>query len=127
MTQTDFKAYDMPAMLNVEVVIVDPNDPGRQTRDDGWYQRLRETSYYLFKFFQDNGLLRRRVMETFADVDNVILKFSDFTLEGQRFIMSQAPDRWEGSFDRPGSKKLPSNVTYLEKQLKKMREQEQKH
>jgi len=124
-TQTDFKAYDMPAMLKVEVVIIDPNDPGRETRDDGWYQHLRETSYYLFKFFQDNGLLRRRVIETFLDVDNVVLKFSDFTPEGQRFHKSRAPDRWENSFNR--SKKLLSNVTYLEKQLKKMREQEQKH
>jgi hypothetical protein len=127
MTQTDFKAYNIPAMLKVEVVTIDPNNPSRETRDESWYQHLRETSYYLFKFFQDNGLLHRRVMENFADVDNVILKFSDFTPEGQRFYKLRAPDRWESSFNRPGSKKLLSNVSYLEKQLKKMREQEQKH
>src|SRR5689334_9103337 len=113
-------------MMKVDVEIVDPNDPSRKTQDRCWHNRYKETSYYLFKFFQDNGLLRRRVVKNSADVESVILKFSDFTPEGQKYLMSQAPDRWKGSFDRPGSKKLPSNVTYLEKQLKKMREQEQK-
>jgi hypothetical protein len=127
MNAKDFTVYDVPAMMKVEVVRVDPNNPSHKTQDSGWHHRYRERSFHLFKFFQDNGLLRRRVVENFADVENVILKFSDFTTEGQKYLRSQAPDRWKGSFDRPGSKKLPSNVTYLEKQLKKMREQEQKH
>jgi hypothetical protein len=127
MSVRDFDVYDLPAMLKVEATTIDPDDPARRIRDESWYQHVREKSYYLFKFFQGHGLLRHRVVEEFADVDGVILKFSDFTPEGQRFVMSQAPDRWQGSFDRPGSKKLPSNVSYLERQLKKMREQEQKH
>ncbi|HEY2033151.1 MAG TPA: hypothetical protein VGH02_05650 [Rhizomicrobium sp.] len=117
----------MPALLGVEATRPDPNAPEMRIKDESWYAAAREMSYYLFRFFQDNELLRRRVVESLTDVDKVILMFSDFTPEGQDFIMSQAAERWKASFDRPGSKKAIWDVSYLERELQKSRRLRSKH
>lgn len=121
MEKKDFMVYSMPAMLSTKVWRPDPNDATKYIRDEGWYERQREQKFHLFSFLQAHGLTRRPLLKDFADVDGVILMFSDLTEEGQAFIMSQATERWLGSFDRPGTKKKPSDVRYLEKKLAELR------
>lgn len=117
----DFAVHDMPSMMNTKVTRPDERDPDQWVRDEVWYQSIRQMFFALFKFYQNHGLLKAPAVEELGDTDKVVLRFSDFTPEGQAFVMSQAPDRWLASFDRPGSKKSPDDVRYLEKQLDKLR------
>src|ERR1041385_6908228 len=111
----DFSVYDMPSMLSRRVTKPDVNDPNKWVRDESWYDSVLRKSFVLFKFFQDNGLLKRIVVDQLSDTEKVVLRFSDFTPDGQALIMSQAPDKWDASFDRPGSKKNYEDVSYLVK------------
>ena len=117
--QRDFTVYNMPQLREREVWRWDSSDPPKRERDETWYLSVRETMSNLFKFFEAHGLL----LVPLLDIDQVVLRFSDFTKVGQTFVKSGAPDRWLGSFDRPGSKKLKSDVSYLEKQLAKLLQQ----
>jgi len=114
----DFIVYDIPAMLSRDAVLRDPANPSKWVRDDTWYVSVQQHMAALFAFFQAHGLLVEP--KRLPSVEQVVLKFSDFSEIGQRFVMTGAAERWLASFDRPGSKKLPSNVTYLEKQLAKL-------
>jgi hypothetical protein len=121
MPADDYVIYNMPAMLGRSVTCPDPNDPNKWIRDEGWYDSVRMTFFALFRFFQDQKLLRSAVVEELSDTDAVVLRLSDLTPEGRTFVQSGADDRWLASFDRPGSKKQRDDVSYLEKQLQKMR------
>jgi hypothetical protein len=121
MPEDDYIVYNMPAMLGRAVTCPDPSDPNKWIRDESWYNSVRRTFFALFKFFQAHGLLKSAVVSDIATTDQVILRLSDFTSEGQAFLKTGADDRWLASFDRPGSKKQRDNVSYLEKQLQKMR------
>jgi hypothetical protein len=122
MAADDYNMYNMPALLSTSVTCPDPKDPNKWIRDESWYVSIRQMYFALFKFFQDHGLSNALAVRELADTDKVVLKFSDFTPEGQAFVKSGADDRWLASFDRPGSKKSWDDVRYLEKQLAKLRE-----
>ena len=117
----DYVIYNMPTMLGRSVTCPDPNDQNKWIRDERWYDSVRLQYFALFKFFQDQELLRAPFVAKLSDTDSVVLRFSDLTPEGQAFVKSGADDRWLASFDRPGSKKQRDDVSYLEKQLQKMR------
>jgi hypothetical protein len=117
----DFVVYDMPKMLGRKVTRPSEIEPTKWVTDESWYESVRDKSYHLFMFFQNNGLLLRPVVSNPRDVDRVVLRLDDFTDEGKGFIMSQAPDKWLASFDRPGSRKQNSDVRYLEQKLKQLR------
>src|SRR5215469_1890248 len=114
----DFIVYNMPGMLAAEVTRPDPHHPTKKIRDESWYESVQQKMAALFAFYESHGLLRHA--DPLPTVDKVVLKFSDFTQLGQRFLMSAASDRWLASFDRPGSKRKPTDVGYLEKQLNKL-------
>ena len=112
--------YNMPAMLRREVYFLD--EGGDRVRDESWYASVRERFFHLFKFYQVHELLKKKVVDTMCDTDSVELFLSDFTEAGQAFLRSQADDRWLASFDRSASKKKSGDVSYLEKQLQKLRQ-----
>lgn len=115
----NFVVYHMPGMLDRVVTKPDPNNPAGRIRDDEWYESTRQKMYALFEFFKRNDLIAGNVVLT--PLEEVVLRINDFSGLGQKFIMSQAPDKWLASFDRPGSKKDNADVTYLEKQLAKLK------
>lgn len=115
----NFVVYNMPGILACIVTKPDPSNPANRIRDYEWHETTRRQMAALFHFFEDNGLLLSSVV--LPDVAEVVLRFDDFSELGKKFIMSQAPDRWLGSFDRPGSKKRDDDVTYLQKQLAKLK------
>jgi hypothetical protein len=116
-----FVVFNMPTMMGRKVTRPSEIDATKWIKDESWYASVREKMYYLFTFFQDYGLLHRKVVYAPSDVDTVILRLSDFTDEGQAFVLSQAPDRWLGSFDRPASKKKRSDTSYLVRELYRQR------
>jgi hypothetical protein len=117
---SDFIVYNMPGMLGRRVVKRDPSDPSKWVRDESWYESVRQQMSALFAFFARNQLLSNPA--ALPEVEKVVLRMSEFSELGQKFVMSCAADRWLASFDRPGSKKDPTNTAYLEKQLATLRQ-----
>ena len=120
----DFIVYDMPGMLGGRVVKRDPSDPSKWVRDESWYESVRQQMSTLFAFHVRNGLLRNPA--PLPDVEKVVLRMSDFSELGQRFVRTCAADKWLASFDRPGSKKDRTNTAYLEKQLAALKQKDTK-
>ena len=117
----DFSIVDMPSLMKVTVRKESPDDPDKFVEDDGsWHRDVRITYSSLLKFFEDNKLLINPVTTT--NIDEVVINLSDLSEIGQKLVWAQSIDRWLASFDRPGSKKAPDDVRYLEKALKKLRE-----
>lgn len=120
----DFIVYDMPSMLNRRVTKQDPNDAAKWITDVTWYESVRQKMSTLFAFYRQRGLLRDP--SALQETDNVVLRFSDFSEIGRKFLMTTASDKWLASFDKPGSKKDLRDVTYLERQLARLVEKERK-
>jgi hypothetical protein len=122
MTSADFIVYNMPQMLGREVRKQDPADSAsRWVRDESWYESTRQRFFYLFKFFQDNHLVTKELVTDLRSVENAVLWFSALSDEGQSFVKMRFDERWLKSFDRPGTQKKSSDVSYLQKQLQQIR------
>lgn len=120
MVGADYNLYNVPALLARSVKKQDPNDPDRWVRDDDWYSEVLDKYYSLFCFLQSNGLVLRELVKSPGDTAAVVVKASELTERGQRFIKTGADERWLKSFDRPGSKRDFSNTEYLTKALTKL-------
>ncbi len=73
------------------------------------------------KFFQKEGLLLKNLEAVELPVNEVVLKFSNFTEEGQKFIMSGATDKWLQSCDKKGDLAAYQDSSGLHKRLAKFR------
>ena len=120
MAQSDYSVYNLPALLGRSVKKQDPKNPDRWIRDDDWYREIQQMHFSLFCFLQANGLVSRELVKTLDDTSAVVLKQSELTDLGRRFIKSGADERWLKSFDRPGSKKDFSSTEYMRKALAKL-------
>ena len=116
----DYTVLDMPTHLGRTVLVQDSNDETKWVRDDKWYEETRVVFRSLYDFFILNNLLVRA--NPTLTIDELVLRFSDFTPVGQQLLKSGAVDNWLESFDRPGSKKARTDVRYLEKALRKQAE-----
>lgn len=66
-------------------------------------------------FLIDSGLLRDNIQARRVTLDQVILKLSDFTEEGQDFIMSNAIGKWLGACDRKSNDLLKCGASEEER------------
>lgn len=120
MVESDYKVYNLPALLNRSVKKQDPADSSKWIVDSDWYRDIREKYFALFQFLQSNKLVSRKLVTTIDDVSNVVVRHSELTDFGRRFVKSGIDERWLKSFDRPGSKKEFSNVAYMQKAIEKL-------
>lgn len=120
MDEKDFNVFNVPLMLSRVVEKRDEN--GTWVRDESWYENIRKIYFSLFEFLQGEGLLHRSLVASLPDVDSVVVKLSDLTDLGKKFIKAGIASKWMTSFDRPNSKKNFSNTDYLRKNLLKLRE-----
>jgi hypothetical protein len=67
-------------------------------------------------FFKETGLLRRDSPMQSVAIEEVVLRLSDMTLEGQDFVLSGATSKWLGAVDRKAAK-LGSEGATEEEQL----------
>ena len=86
----------------------------------GWTERVRALAETQFSFFQANNLLRSD-FERPQHIATLVLRFSDFTEEGQAFLMSQAVERWLASCDRKGTPEAFRDASGLHSRLSKFR------
>jgi hypothetical protein len=120
----DFIVYDMPSMLNRRVTRQDTDDPNKWISDEAWYESVRKKMSTLFAFYKEHGLLRDP--SALRETDHVILRISDFSEVGRKFLMTTAADKWLASFDKPGSTKDLNDITYLERQLARIEAKKRK-
>lgn len=106
---------DLPGLLSRVVKRQDPTDKTRWIRDESWYASVKAKYNSLFKFLSDNSLLNKHF--DLSEIDRLVITEGDLTPLGVKLFSSGAVDRWFSSFDRPSSKKLSTNVRYLERQL----------
>jgi hypothetical protein len=111
----DFVVYNMPGILSRRATKLDPLNPSKWIPDEDWEGSVRIEFSALFDFYVRQGLLTRPA--PLPEVAKVVLRMSDFSDLGQRFIKTEAPDKWLAASDRPGSKKDPTDVAYLEERL----------
>ena len=111
MNQKDF------VFLNVEKFIHRPNASPQ------WQEIARSLTRTQIDFFQDYGLLRPDAPALHSPLEGVIIKFSDFTPEGQQFIMTAATDKWLQACDKKKTLEAYKDPSGLVKRLKKFREQ----
>jgi hypothetical protein len=88
--------------------------PSEEHRRD----EIVEHFYQVTKFLQDNGLVRRRLMQSSADItDDFKLSSADLTVNGLA-VMRAAYHKWLTKVDNGMS---PEDWSLLEKALKKVR------
>lgn len=110
-------------MMKPDFVYLDV--PGLQQRfghDPGWRRTISQCTTTQVEFFKSHELLRKDAAAWSVTVENAIIRFSDFTPEGQGFIMSQAVEKWLASCDRKKDPAAYSDPSGLERRLKKFRE-----
>ncbi len=73
-------------------------------------------------FFRDNGLLRPEAPCLATAFEKAVIRYSDFTDEGQRFIMTAATDKWLASCDRKKDLSSYADSSGLERRLKTFRQ-----
>jgi hypothetical protein len=117
MSHSDFTYLNIPALLGRKAWLAVGAEKEGLTEDLTWRERFAARLFNLVLFFRNNGLLKIDVPQ---DISNFVLRFSDFTEEGQRFIKSGAPDKWLASFDRDPTKSS-EDVSYLTRRLASVR------
>jgi hypothetical protein len=85
-----------------------------------WAERVRVLAETQLSFFEVNNLLRSG-FERPRHITTLVLHFSDFTEEGQSFLMSQAVERWLESCDRKGTLEAYRDARGLRSRLAKFR------
>jgi len=75
--------------------------------------------------FIENGLLERSAPAINVPVEEAVVRYSDFTAEGQAFVMSGAVERWLGACDKKNTLAAYEDKASLEKRLAKFRGERQ--
>ena len=56
------------------------------------------------EFYEDKKLLKKNAVSLNSNLEDIVLKFSDFNAIGQEFIMSQQVDKWLAAWDQKRNK-----------------------
>jgi hypothetical protein len=118
-SNTDYTVIDMRTHLSRSALVQDPYDSSRWIKDDEWYERQKTIYSALYRFFREHGLLKDVLQET--AIEDLIVKYSDFTDEGKRFLKSGGMDNWLASFDRRSSDTPVEDTSLLARHLRKLR------
>ena len=115
MDRQDFVFLNMPGLLERKAQTLD-RATGEFRESPEWAARFQARLHALVGFLLENGLVRGDVTE---DLASLVLRYSDLTERGRKFVMTGATDRWLASFDRKPDKPA-TDVAYLVKQLAKI-------
>ena len=106
------------------------NVPGLLSRygvsDDGYPDGGRRALIFTYtntqiEFFRNEGLLLPNSEVMTVPIEEAVVKYSDFTDEGQKFIMTSATDKWLSSCDKKGDLASYQDPSGLIKRLNKFR------
>lgn len=114
MTMQDYKVIDMPSLLARSVLVQDCQDSTRWVRDESWYSDVKAINSNLYEFLISNKIIDEPGVN---DIDELVVMYSQLSDAGKILFTSGRVDKWKESFDRGSSKKIFSDVQYLEKSL----------
>ena len=86
-----------------------------------WREKVNALASTEISFFVKEGLIRETARALIGSVQDAVIRFSDFTEEGQDFVKSQAVERWLGACDRKGTVEAYRDPSGLERRLEKFR------
>lgn len=112
----DYVYLNVPRLLTAKAWILLPDG---EHEDKDWKRMHLLRLYAEVSFYSENNLLREGLK--LEDWQSWVLAFTDFTPEGQSFLMANYPDKWNAAWDRNPTKD-PSDVRYLVRRLRQMRE-----
>ena len=110
MTQKDFIFLDVGSFIHRKVI-----PPSR------WEETARSLCQTQIDFFRDHGLLEPHATALHCALEKAIVRFSDFTPEGQEFIMTAATDKWLKACDRKQTVEAYKDPSGLVRRLTKFR------
>lgn len=110
--QRDFSYVDVPAMLN-----------HYSNPSENWRRIVLDSYRAEVTFYKSNNLIRKTARAWNMPIEETVINFSEFTDEGQKFIMSLAVEKWRQAQDRGRLKNtsIDSDGSGLDLRLKKFR------
>jgi hypothetical protein len=91
-----------------------------------WHRKVKALARTQLAFFVANGLVYPTLAALSGPIESAVVKFSDFTPEGQAFIKSQAVERWLAACDRKGTIDAYQDSSGLASRLSKFKRSNQK-
>jgi hypothetical protein len=99
------------------------NVPGILTRyanpTNAWERKVLALTDTQLRLLKKHKLIRECAPALNAPLNEVVIRFSDYTAEGQDFVRSGAIDKWMASCDKKGSLDAYADPGPLEKRILK--------
>lgn len=105
----DFVYLNVPSLLE------------RYGHDAQWNDIVRRWTKTQIEFFKANGLLQADAPVWSTPAEKAVIRFHEFTPEGQDFVMSQAVEKWLATCDRAGDPAAYADASGLDRRLRKFR------
>ena len=105
---------------------IDLNVPGllkRNNRPAEWPEVVRAFARTQLDVLRDNNMLRKDAPALQVPIDEAVVRFSDYTPEGQIFVKSGALDRWLSGCDKTNTLSAYQDHARLQKYVDKFRNQ----
>lgn len=82
-----------------------------------WERKVLAIARIQLELFKKYGLINDSAPALREPLNEVVMRFSDYTAEGQEFVRSGALDKWMASCDRKGSLEAYEDPKPLEKRI----------
>jgi hypothetical protein len=82
-----------------------------------WRQRILALTGTQLELLQKYGLIEGNAPALKAELDRVVIRFSDYTKLGQEFVLTGAIDKWMASCDRKNTQAAYEDRAPLEKRI----------
>ena len=83
-----------------------------------WRAKVMAFSKTQLDLFRKHKLIREDAEALHTPVEQVVVRFSDYTPEGQAFVRSGAVDKWLAACDRKGSLQAYEDSAPLERRIR---------
>ena len=83
-----------------------------------WHAKVVALATTQLSLFQKHGLIRHDSEALGMPIEKAVVRFSDYTPEGQAFVRSGAVDKWLTACDRKGSVEAYEDPALLERRIR---------
>lgn len=108
MTNTDYISLNVPRLL------ARYSNPSPE-----WRAKVLAWSGTQLQLFRKHLLIREEAEALRVPMEEVVVRFSDYTAQGQAFVRTGAVDKWLASCDRKGTLSAFEDPAPLEKRILK--------
>ena len=83
-----------------------------------WHAKVVALASTQLRLFQKHSLIRHDAEALRMPIEKAVVRFSDYTPEGQAFVQSGAVEKWLTACDRKGSVEAYEDPALLEKRIR---------